>query len=146
MTATKTSADSPFLRFSLRSAGLLVALFFLTTPLVTTGVVTHDSWLGRRVMWGHGGEEYLVMLAVINIALGLYLAWAASDPGRRWLAIDIFIVVEAVHLASMCVMALMPEHHMHWLGDVTLPAAGLIFLACVWFPRRAEVIAAGRQR
>ncbi|MGY0497429.1 DUF6632 domain-containing protein [Nocardia sp. FBN12] len=145
MTTTKSPADSPFLRLTLRSGGVLVALFFLTTPLVTTGVVTHDSWLGRRVMWGHGGEEYLVMLAVINIALGLYLAWAAGDPGRRWLAIDIFIVVEAVHVASMCVMALKPEHHMHWLGDVTAPVIGLIFLACVWFSRRSAVIA-GRQQ
>ncbi|OHV01440.1 hypothetical protein [Mycobacterium talmoniae] len=136
-------ADSALLRATLRIGGALVVVFFLTTPLATTGVIAHDSFLGRRVLWGHGGNEYLIMLAVINIVLGAYLFWSARNPSRYWLAIDIFLVAETVHLASMVVMALSPEHHMHWLGDVTGPVIGLIVLAAIWLPRRSAVIAAG---
>lgn len=129
----------PVLRWTLRAVGGVAVVFFLATPLAVVGVITPDGMLGRLVLWGHGGDEYLVMLAVINIVLGGYLFWAARDPVVHWQAIDIFMVAESAHVASMAVMAVWPDHRMHWFGDVAVPALGLVVLAIVWLPRRSAV-------
>lgn len=135
---------SPLVPFVLRTTGLFFVVFFLiAVPLASTQLANeHHSTIGKLGAWGAGGGfEYVVMIAALNIGLGICLAVAAGDPVRYRAAVDVFLVCESLHMLSMAIMALAPTHHMHLIGDVPLGIGGVALVALVWLPVRAQAYA-----
>lgn len=102
------------------------------------GLESHP--LGKLGAWGDSGFEYVVMIAALNVGLGLYLVVASSNPAKYWCAIDIFLVCQTLHITSMGVMAFMPSHHMHWAGGVPLGIVVVPVLATVGLPLRSYAV------
>lgn len=130
---------SPLREWILRLTGISWALFFVASvPMAKTRFAhEHDSVLGQLASWGAGGFEYIVMLAAINAGLGICLAIAAGNPVKFRAAIDVFLVCQTLHIASMAVMASVEPHRMHWVGDVPLGIGVIAVVAAVWLPVRS---------
>lgn len=143
-------SDRPLvqLQWGLRIIGAGWALFFAGLLLNTLAdLFDHDSWLGQRVMWGHGGDEYLLMLAAVNIVLGVFLYRSAAEPLANRTFIDFAVIANAAHLGLMLPMAIAdPFDDAKLTGDVPAGILGTLVLAVLWLrvrPRASPASLAG---
>ncbi len=95
--------ESRILRWALKLVGFGWTAFLVgTVPaalFTDAGLESHP--LGKLGAWGDSGFEYVVMIAALNVGLGLYLVVASSNPAKYWCAIDIFLVCQTLHITSM---------------------------------------------
>ncbi len=132
---------SRLLRVILCATGIQWIVCFIFMTLITVRpIIPMSSPAGRLLMWGHGGVEYLVMLAAVNIALSIGLLLAARDPYRYGRLVDAFLLTETFHMASMLVMGFLPGQHIHLIGDIPLGIVSVAIVAAIWLPARAKYV------
>ena len=124
------------LRFALRVSGAGWLVFWLAlgaNELTGSALWDATSWIAPYVMWGHGGQAYLLMLVADNLAIALFMLLSARDPLAHKLFVDFALVANGAHMASMLVMAASDAHeHSKLLGDVPLGVIPTAVLAWLW--------------
>ena len=106
------------------------------------GVVPLSIWWPSGWAWHEGGRsEYLEMIIALYATLGVFLLFAAKDPGRHTSLIAFTVWSSLAHGSVMAVQALSePRHCSHLVGDVPalfIVAAVLGYLCpAVWRPWR----------
>lgn len=135
---TPSDARLRWLRRVVLAVGAAWTAFFVAfLPITIFESVAGNSVLGRLLLWGHGGDEYLAMIVAINLVIGVALLWSARDPLARGQTIDLCLAINTAHLATMAIMGLLGHgHHLHLVGDVALGVVSTAALAVAWLPVR----------
>jgi len=140
---TPTTSDVRMRRLAtgLRIIAVGWVMFFATAIIVTLfDLIDAHSTVGRLVMWGHGGEDYVLMIATINIVMGIFLFRSASDPLRHRFFLDFVLAANAAHMAVMLIEGIArPDERLHLVGDIPAGIMPTLVLAILWLPVRARV-------
>jgi hypothetical protein len=141
--STPSQRDLARLRWALRIVGSAWVVFWsalLVNELSDSALWDAQSWIAPFLMWGHGGREYLVMLAADNVVIGAFMVLSAARPLSHRLFIDFVLLANLAHMASMIVMALMDVHeHSKLLGDIPLGTVPTLVLGGLWLRARRSL-------
>jgi len=138
-----TASDARMRRLTtgLRIIAVGWATFFATAIIVTLfDLIDAHSTVGKLVMWGHGGEDYVLMIATINIVMGIFLFRSASDPLQHRFFLDFVLAANAAHMTVMLIEGIArADERLHLVGDIPAGIVPTLVLAILWLPVRARV-------
>ena len=138
MTTTAQAATNR-LSLVLRTIGALFVVFFVVAFIASATKVSEPDLLYRMLGWGSVGDAEEQMLSVVYIVWGVFLWFAARDPGRNRLFIDFTLVANLAHFGLMGIQSLTYGEHTHLYGDVLLGFLVLAVLAWAWLPVRRQL-------
>lgn len=141
-----SSRETLWLRRTLRIVGVGWVVYWialLVNELSGSALWDARSWVAPFIMWGHGGREYLMMLATDNVAIGAFMVLSARRPLAHRLFIDFALIANLAHMASMIAMAVADSHEHHkLLGDIPLGTLPTLILGALWLRVRRTLGAA----